>query len=175
MARRLTLKSLRRCARPSLRPALATLGGKLIAINSPYARRGVLWDAYRKHFGQPRERILVAQAASRTMNPLLPEHIVEDAIQDDAARAGAEYLAQFRSDIEAFLSLEIVTEAQRQHPLVCPPLAMCATRALSIHRAVARMNFRWRLAIWTGNGSWLTWPLARGATLPGSSPNSAGC
>ena len=107
----------------ALRPALATLGGKLIAVSSPYARRGALWDNYRKHFGQPHERILVAQAASRTMNPLLPEHIVADAIKDDAARAGAEYLAQFRSDIEAFLTLEIVTEAQRQHLLICPPLA----------------------------------------------------
>jgi len=107
----------------ALKPALATLNGKLIAISSPYARKGVLWDAYRKHFGQPHERILVAQAASRTMNPLLPEHIVDDAMKDDAARACAEYLAQFRSDIEAFLTLEIVTEAQRQHPLICPPLA----------------------------------------------------
>jgi len=57
------------------------------------------------------------------MNPMLPEHIVDNAMKDDVARAGAEYLAQFRSDIDAFLTLEIVTEAQRQHPLICPPLA----------------------------------------------------
>jgi len=93
------------CARPdaettaALRPALATLGGKLNALSSPYARRGALWDSYRKHFGQAHARILVAQAASRVMNPLLPEHIVDDAMKDDAAQAGAEYLAQFRSDI----------------------------------------------------------------------------
>ncbi|MBC7180158.1 MAG: hypothetical protein H5U14_08715, partial [Roseovarius sp.] len=35
----------------ALRPALATLGGKLIALSSPYTRRGVLWDQYRRHFG----------------------------------------------------------------------------------------------------------------------------
>ena len=33
------------------RPALATTGGPLIAISSPHARRGELWEAYRRHFG----------------------------------------------------------------------------------------------------------------------------
>ena len=33
------------------RPALATTQGPLIAISSPYARRGALWDTYKKHFG----------------------------------------------------------------------------------------------------------------------------
>src|SRR5690606_807251 len=28
----------------AIRPSLATLGGKLIALSSPYARRGVLWE-----------------------------------------------------------------------------------------------------------------------------------
>src|SRR5262249_36902442 len=36
----------------ALRPAMATVpGALLVAISSPYARRGVLWDAYRRHFG----------------------------------------------------------------------------------------------------------------------------
>lgn len=56
----------------ALRPAMATLGGKLIALSSPYARRGALWDHYSKHYGKPSD-ILVAQAASRSMNPTLPE------------------------------------------------------------------------------------------------------
>jgi hypothetical protein len=33
------------------RPALATTQGPLIAISSPYARRGALWETYRKHYG----------------------------------------------------------------------------------------------------------------------------
>lgn len=103
----------------ALRPALATLGGKLVALSSPYARRGMLWDTYRKAFGQP-GRVLVAQAASRTMNPTLPERVVEDALKDDAARASAEYLAQFRTDVEAFLSLDQVEAAQRMKPLDLP-------------------------------------------------------
>jgi hypothetical protein len=105
----------------ALRPALATLGGKLIAISSPYARRGVLWDTYKRQFGKP-GRVLVAQAPSRTMNPTLPLRVVEDAMRDDAARASAEYLAQFRSDIEAFLSVELVEDVTRDRPLELPPV-----------------------------------------------------
>lgn len=103
----------------ALRPALATLGGKMVAISSPYARRGVLWDAHKRHFGKP-GRVLVAQAASRTMNPTLPQRVVDDAMRDDAARASAEYLAQFRSDIEAFLSVDMVTDAMRSRPIDLP-------------------------------------------------------
>ncbi|WP_297780043.1 hypothetical protein [uncultured Roseovarius sp.] len=103
----------------ALRPALATLGGKLVALSSPYARRGMLWDTYKRYHGQP-GRVLVAQAPSRTMNPTLPLRVVDDAMKDDAARASAEYLAQFRSDIEAFLSLDQVEAVQRSKPLELP-------------------------------------------------------
>ena len=108
----------------ALRPALATLDGKLIALSSPYARRGTLWDAYRRHYGQD-GRILVAQAPSRTMNPTLPQRVIDDAMRDDAARASAEFMAQFRSDIEQFLSAEIIDAATRPEPLVIPPQRGC--------------------------------------------------
>src|SRR5690606_16442186 len=60
----------------AIQPAPATLGGPLVAISSPDARRGVLWNSYRRHFGQD-SRILVAQAPSQTMNPLLPSRVVK--------------------------------------------------------------------------------------------------
>ena len=104
----------------ALRPSLATLGGKLIALSSPYARRGALWSTYRRSYGKSDPRVLVAQAPSRTMNPTLPQSVVDDAMREDAARAGAEYLAQFRSDIEQFLTVEIVSAAQRPKPAELP-------------------------------------------------------
>lgn len=103
----------------ALRPALATLEGKLIALSSPYARRGALWETYKRAFGQP-GRVLVAQAPSRTMNPTLPQRIVDDALRDDAARASAEYLAQFRSDVEQFIAQDQVQAAQRSKPIELP-------------------------------------------------------
>jgi hypothetical protein len=98
---------------------LATLGGKLIAISSPHARRGVLWDAYRRHYGK-NSPVLVAQAPSRMLNPELPQAVVDAALADDPARASSEYLAQFRSDIEQFISADVVLAAQRQGPLELP-------------------------------------------------------
>lgn len=104
----------------AVRPALATLGGKLIALSSPYARRGMLWDTYRRSFGKP-GRVLVAQAPSRTMNPTLSARVVDDAMRDDAARASAEYMAVFRSDIADFITQAVIESVTRPKPLEIAP------------------------------------------------------
>ena len=94
----------------AVRPGLATTAGPLIIASSPYAKRGVLWEAHRKHFGRDGDpRILVAQGATRDFNPSLPQSVVDRALERDRAAASAEYLAQFRSDIESFVSFEVVT------------------------------------------------------------------
>jgi hypothetical protein len=91
------------------RPALATTGGPLIIITSPYARRGETWNIYNRHFGpQGDPLILVAQGTSRDFNSTLPHHVVERALQRDPAAARADYLAEFRSDLEQFLSQEAI-------------------------------------------------------------------
>lgn len=93
----------------AVRPGLATTGGPLIMISSPYARRGELWRTYNKHFGLRGDPlILVAQGSSRTFNPTLPQSVVDRAVERDAASAAAEYGAEFRRDIEAFVTLEAV-------------------------------------------------------------------
>lgn len=104
----------------ALRPALATLDGKLIALSSPYARRGALWEAYRRYYGQD-AAILVAQAPSRTMNPSLPQKVVDDAIERDPVAADAEYLAKFRNDISAFITRDLIDNNTRSRPLTIPP------------------------------------------------------
>jgi hypothetical protein len=35
----------------AIKPSLLTTGGPLIGISSPYARRGILWEAYNRDFG----------------------------------------------------------------------------------------------------------------------------
>jgi hypothetical protein len=113
----------------SVRPALGTLGGKLIAISSPHARRGALWSAYRRHFGKAGSRVLVAQAPTLTMNPTFPAAVVEEAMQEDPASARAEYLAEFRADIETFLSPEVVRAAMRGRPVEVPRESGASYRA----------------------------------------------
>jgi len=107
----------------AVRPSLATTGGPLIVISSPYAKKGAVYDAWRKHFGaEGRDpRILVAQGASRDFNPSLPQSVVDRAYERDPAAASAEYGGEFRSDIAAFLSREIVEAAVDRGVLVRPP------------------------------------------------------
>ena len=92
----------------ALRPAMATISDALIlCFSTPYARRGVLWDAYQRHFGKGGD-VLVWQAPTRTMNPTVPQDIIDAAYEEDPAAASAEYGAEFRSDVEAFITQEAV-------------------------------------------------------------------
>jgi hypothetical protein len=93
----------------AVRPGLATTSGPLFMISSPYARRGELWRTYQKHYGPAGDPlILVAQGSSRTFNCTLPQSVVDRAMERDAAAASAEYGAEFRRDIESFVSVEAV-------------------------------------------------------------------
>jgi hypothetical protein len=93
----------------AVRPGLVTTGGPLFMISSPYARRGELWRTYQKHFGVAGDPlILVAQGTSRDFNPTLSQSVVDRAIERDSASASAEYLAEFRRDIENFATVEAV-------------------------------------------------------------------
>jgi hypothetical protein len=91
----------------ALRPAMATVpGGLLLCISTPYARRGVMWEAYDRHHGQDDSPVLVWQAATREMNETVPESFIEAAYDADPVAAAAEYGGEFRRDIEAFISRE---------------------------------------------------------------------
>jgi hypothetical protein len=107
----------------ALRPAMTTVrGAVLLCISSPYSRRGALWTAYKEHFGKDGDPILVWQASTRDMNPVVDETIIRDAYEADEAAAEAEYGAQFRRDIEAFVSEEavarVVVPGRRELPPV---------------------------------------------------------
>ena len=92
----------------ALRPAMATVPhALLLGISSPYARRGVLWDMHRRYYGQDGD-VLVWQAPTRSMNPLVPESVIAEAYAQDESAAAAEYGAEFRRDIESFVAREVV-------------------------------------------------------------------
>ena len=103
----------------AVRPGLATLGGPLVCLSSPYAKRGELWRVYRQHYGEP-SPVLVAQAPSRALNPGLPERVVDEALARDQEAARAEYLGEFRSDVAAFIQRDTVEAATRPSPLELP-------------------------------------------------------
>jgi hypothetical protein len=106
------------------RPGLATTNGMLVIASSPYARRGVLWQAHKQHYGPDGDKlILVAQGESRLFNPSLPKRVVERAYERDPASAAAEYGAEFRRDIESFVDLAAVEACVAVGVYERPPLS----------------------------------------------------
>jgi hypothetical protein len=93
----------------ALRPGMATVpGALLLGISSPYSRRGVLWDAHRRHYGQDDSDVLIWQADSASMNPTIDPAVIARAYEEDEASASAEFGGTFRRDIEGFVSREAV-------------------------------------------------------------------
>jgi hypothetical protein len=106
----------------AVRPGLATTGGPLIIASSPYARRGVLYETHKRHYGANGDPlILVAQGTSRDFNPSLPQSVVDRAMERDPVAASAEYGAQFRTDVESFISREAVEACVISGRLELPP------------------------------------------------------
>ena len=94
-----------------VRPGMATIpGAMLLCISSPYARRGALWEAHRRHFGKDGDSVLVWQAETLSMNPSVDKQIIKDAYEADEASAAAECGAEFRRDIESFVNREAIEE-----------------------------------------------------------------
>lgn len=92
----------------AIRPGMATIpNAMMLCMSSPYAKRGALFDAFRRFWGKDGEP-LVWKAATREMNPTVAQQVVDRAIARDAAKASAEYGADFRNDIEGFVAREAV-------------------------------------------------------------------
>jgi hypothetical protein len=93
----------------ALRPAMATIPGSLLlGISSPYAKRGVLYEAFTSHYGKPGAPALVWRAPTASMNPTVSKATIAMAYMRDSAAADSEYGANFRNDISGFISREIV-------------------------------------------------------------------
>jgi hypothetical protein len=92
----------------AVRAALATVpGSMLLCASSPYSRRGALWDAHRRHYAKD-SPVLVWQAPTSVMNPTVSERVVEEALERDPSVAASEWLAEFRADIESYITREAV-------------------------------------------------------------------
>jgi hypothetical protein len=93
----------------AVRPGLATTYGPLIIASSPYAKRGVLFESFKRDYGADGDPlILVAKGTSRELNPCLRQTVVDRALERDRISATAEYLAEFRVDIEGFVRFDVV-------------------------------------------------------------------
>jgi hypothetical protein len=108
----------------ALKPAMATIPrALLLKASSPYSRRGVLWNDHRRHFAKDESAPLVWQADTRAMNPSVPQSFIDAAYEDDPSNAAAEYGAQFRTDVEAFVTREAAEACVIADRFELPPMA----------------------------------------------------
>lgn len=106
----------------AIMPSLATLpGSMLIGISTPYAKRGLLYQMWKDHFGKDSPNVLVIQARSDQLNPTLDPAMIAREVEADPAAARAEWLGQFRDDISSYVSIELIESAVDQGVYVRPP------------------------------------------------------
>jgi hypothetical protein len=105
-----------------MRPAMVSVpGAMLLCASSPYAKRGELWNAYRRWYGRDDAAPLVWQAPTRVMHPSVPQTDVDEAYERDPESAQAEFGAEFRSDISGFLDRELIEAAVDSEVVVRSP------------------------------------------------------
>ena len=95
----------------ALRPGMSTIpGAMLLAASSPYARRGVLYDAWKENWGKEQDDVLVWKAPTWVMNPNLPRdgRVIARSYARDPVKAASEYGADFRGDVSGFFPDEVI-------------------------------------------------------------------
>jgi hypothetical protein len=93
----------------ALAPGQSTVPQPLmLSISSPFSKEGVFFEMHTKHWGDDDSLVLAWKAASSTMNPTLPQEVIDAAYLDDPQAAAAEYGGEFRSDIASFIDRDVV-------------------------------------------------------------------
>lgn len=96
----------------ALRPSMATIPGSLLlGISTPYSKSGPLYESFRNKWGKDDPDVLVWKAPTKIMNPTISEKTIDKALREDYSAAKAEWLAEFREDLETFLSSEMIEAA----------------------------------------------------------------
>jgi hypothetical protein len=104
----------------AVRPTVATTGGKILILSSPYGQTGTLWDLHRRHYGRDDSPVLVWQASATEMNPTLAADYLARMQEDDPEAYRSEVLGEFRTGLASLFdpqALEyVVARGRRESP-----------------------------------------------------------
>jgi hypothetical protein len=109
----------------AITPSLATLrpNSMLIGISSAYRRSGLIYDKFRKYYGTNDPNVLVIKATTKQLNPLIDQQVIDQDLADDPAKASAEWLSEFRSDLSSYIDPVLIESAVDIGVTVRPPEA----------------------------------------------------
>ncbi len=94
----------------ALRSRTLTTGGPTISLSSAYAKRGVMYEVFKRHFGEEDSNILVWKAPSSRMNPLLDQKRIDRLRELDPEGTRTDFDCEFRDDVSDFISRDIVED-----------------------------------------------------------------
>jgi hypothetical protein len=135
----------------AIKPALASIPGSIIiGISSPYRKSGLLYKKFKDHYGRDGD-VLVIKAPTRTLNPLIDQAIIDEAMAEDPAAARAEWGAEFRDDIAGFADITLIEGAVDYGVTVRPPRAGVRYRSGCDPSGGARDSFTAAVAHDEGN------------------------
>jgi hypothetical protein len=115
----------------AVRPTLATTGGRLVILSSPYGQSGALWELHKRHYGRDDSSTLVWQASAPTMNPTLPLDYLERIKSDDPEAFRSEVLGEFRRGLSTLLDGAAIETCVVQDRRELPPSSRFAYRAFA--------------------------------------------
>lgn len=127
----------------AIRASMASFGSHGLAIigSSPYAKRGLLYDGYKRYFGKPDARNLVWQAGTKLMNPTISDDFLAEEQEADPISFACEYEAQFRSDVSGWADLALIEDCVDDGVTVRPPRPGIQYRAGTDPSGGARDSF----------------------------------
>lgn len=126
----------------ALRPAMATVpGALLLGISSPYAKRGVLWQMFREHYGKANAPALVWRAATREMNPTVSQVTIAAALGSQV-RSQAHNLAWRFNSVARVLArrLKVRNTVMASHTPSAAQVAQLATLRTAAATAQASLT-----------------------------------
>ena len=94
----------------ALLPGLITTKGMLVILSSPYARRGLLYQRHKDHYGKDSD-VLVVAGPSLAFNPTLEVKDIDAAREADPMAALSEWDGEFRTDLTQFLDDALIDAA----------------------------------------------------------------
>lgn len=97
----------------AVEPSTSTIpNALLLGISSPHIRSGLFYERVNASYGKP-GRTLTIKAPTWVMNPTVPRdgEFLTRQFEENPANFVSEYAAEFRNDLEQFVSLDVVQAA----------------------------------------------------------------